>query len=306
MHKKTIILLSYNQERYIEAALMSVLNQDLEDLEVIISDDSSSDKSSYLIRNIVENYRGTKKILFNINNENLGVVGNLNVALRLATGDVVFLAGGDDISVIDRCSQSYNFWLSLGAKHDLVASDAYDMSIEGINLGIKKTDNLESWCLDKWHFDARPYFFGASHMLTRKLVLLNELDTSLPYEDQVYVHRALMMGGAVRLSKPLVYHRRGGVSQPEKFQIVGSKKERMLLGAISNLIELNQFLEDARKLNILNSINAKIKIKYDLETYTEKILTSKSFYEQVKLFIFSKNLRLSKRIRMFKYSLFYK
>ena len=299
-------MLSYNQENYIEDALLSILNQDLQDLEVVISDDSSQDNSVYLIRNIVKNYKGIKKIIINVNDKNHGIVGNLNQAMQIASGDLIFIAGGDDISIIDRCSQLYEFWVSLGSKHDLVASDGYDMSKDGINLGIKKTDNLENWDLNKWHLDSRPYFFGASHMLTRRMIIMNELDAKLPFEDQVYVHRSIMMGGAVRFPKPLVYHRRGGVSQPEKFQIIGTKKERLLLGSISNLTELNQFLEDAKKLNVFDSTNAMIKSKYDLEVYTRKILESKNIYEKIKLFIYSRNLKLSKRVRMFKYSLFYK
>jgi len=218
---------------------------------------------------------------------------------------LIFIAGGDDISKNTRCSASYDFWINSGAKYDLVASDAYDMAKDGTILGTKNTDNLENWTLDAWHLGSRPYFFGASFMLTRSLMSLNTLDVALPFEDQVYVHRALMMAGAIRLPIPLIYHRRGGVSQPERPMLVGSKKQRLLLGATANLIELKQFILDASKLDMENAVRELVVSKYALETYTKKMLESRSIFEKIKIFIKSGNVYFSKRIRFLKYGLFY-
>lgn len=298
-------MLSYNQEAYIENALVSLLQQDLEDLEIVISDDASSDVTVKIIREVLDVSKAGKKIKLNINSKNIGIVANLNYALGLTTGDLIFIAGGDDISKKTRCSDCYKFWLESGAKHDLVATDGYDMSKDGINLGIKVTDSLEEWTLQRWHQESRPYFFGASHMITKKLVNLNSLDTCLPFEDQVYVHRALMMGGAIRLPKPLVYHRRGGVSQPEKSMLVGSKKQRLLLGASANLFELNQFFADASKLGKESIVNELMQSKYAQETYTKKILESKTFFDKINTFVRAKRISFSKRFRFLKYSLFY-
>lgn len=298
-------MLSYNQEAYIENALVSLLQQNLEGLEIVISDDASSDMTVKIIRKVLDASKTEKKIKLNINSKNIGIVANLNKAIGLTTGDLIFIAGGDDISKKTRCSDCYKFWLESGAKHDLVATDGYDMSKGGVNLGIKVTDNLEEWTLQRWHQETRPYFFGASHMITKKLVNLNSLDTYLPFEDQVYVHRALMMGGAIRLPKPLVYHRRGGVSQPEGSMLVGSKKQRLLLGANANLIELNQFVTDASKLGKESTVNELIQSKYALETYTKKILESKTFFDKINIFVRAKKISFSKRVRFLKYSLFY-
>jgi glycosyltransferase involved in cell wall biosynthesis len=305
LHKLSIILLSYNQEAYIEAALISLLEQDVDDLEIVISDDASSDETVKVINKVLKDFKTSKKIKLNHNPKNIGIVANLNLALSMTRGDLIFIAGGDDISKKTRCSDCYKFWLESGARHDLVATDGYDMSKDGANLGVKTTDNLEKWTLERWHKNHRPYFFGASHMISRRLVNLNYLDNRLPFEDQVYVHRALMMGGAIRLPSPLVYHRRGGVSQPEKHMIMGSKKQRLLLAANANLIELNQFIHDAGKLNMENPIKNFVACKHALETYTKKILESQKFFEKINLFISSGNISFSKKIRFLKYSLFY-
>jgi glycosyltransferase involved in cell wall biosynthesis len=304
MHTLSVILLTYNQEKFVKEALLSLLNQNCENLEIVISDDFSNDSTYKVLNDTLDEYQGDKKVKLVKNEKNLGIIGNFNAALDYVSGDLIFIAGGDDISVFNRCRVSYDFWINSGAKYDLVASDGYDMTQDGTILEVKKTDSLENWTLDKWHLNSRPYFFGASFMITRNLTSLNVLDIALPYEDQVYVHRALMMGGAVRLPEPLVYHRRGGVSQPEKHQVFGVKKERLLQAANANLVELNQFISDAKKLKLFTLITNKVKDKHDLEVYTKRILKSKVFSEKVKLFLYSKNIKLAKRIRFFKYSLF--
>ena len=295
MHKLSVVLLSYNQETYIEAALISLLEQDVDDLEIVISDDASSDETVQVINKVLKDFKTSKKIKLNINSKNIGIVANLNLALGMTSGDLIFIAGGDDISKKARCSDCYKFWLESGARHDLVATDGYDMSKNGVNLGVKTTDNLEEWTLERWHRNCRPYFFGASHMVSRKLVNLNCLDVNLPFEDQVYVHRALMMGGAIRLPSPLVYHRRGGVSQPEKHLVLGSKKQRLLLGANANLIELNQFIQDASKLTMENSVKNLVARKHALEAYTKKILESREFFEKIGIFINARDIPFSKK-----------
>jgi glycosyltransferase involved in cell wall biosynthesis len=305
MHKLSVVLLSYNQEYYIESALISLLQQDIDDLEIVISDDASSDRSVQTINQVLSTFKTKKPIKLNVNSKNIGIVANLNHALGLTTGDLIFIAGGDDISINTRCSDCYLFWLQSGAKHDLLATDGFDMSKDGVNLGIKTTDDLQQWTLEKWHQEARPYFFGASHMISKRLINLNPLDTSLPFEDQVYVHRALMMGGAIRLPRPLVHHRRGGISQPEKHTQAGSRKQRLLSGTNANLVELNQFVRDAAKLDLANKVTALVDSKYALEIFKKNMLESEKVLEKINYFLKSKHIDFSKRLQFLKYGLFY-
>lgn len=100
------ILLCYNQENYIEKAVVSALNQNYPNLEIIISDDCSSDKTATIVEDCISKYRGEHTIRFNRNNKNLGLVCNLNVALSFAHGDFFVFAGGDDISILNRTTLS--------------------------------------------------------------------------------------------------------------------------------------------------------------------------------------------------------
>ena len=54
-------MLSYNQEAYIENALVSLLQQNLEGLEIVISDDASSDMTVKIIRKVLDASKTEKK-----------------------------------------------------------------------------------------------------------------------------------------------------------------------------------------------------------------------------------------------------
>lgn len=239
----SIVLLTFNQEQFVKEAFLSLLNQDLDNVEIVVSDDCSSDGTWECIGSVAKSYLGPKKIIYSKNTKNLGIVDNFAAAVNIASGDLIFMAAGDDISLPNRCSQSIQFWLDNQQKYDLVAADAFDMEFDGAILGVKKNSDLEHWTVEKW-FQRRPYFFGASHMLTRRLLDLATLNNQLPYEDQCLVFRAILMGGAIRLPVPLVCHRRGGMTQAVQFKFAHRRAE-IARDMARELLELQQFLSDA-------------------------------------------------------------
>ncbi len=164
------------------------------------------------------------------------------------------MAAGDDISLPNRCSKSIEYWHKNQQKHDLVAADAFDMAYDGTILDSKANDDLETWTIEKW-FERRPFFFGASHMVTRRLLNLAPLNSDLLYEDQCLVFRAILMGGAIRLPVNLVCHRRGGMTQVASFKF-GNRRSDILRHAANELAEIKQFLSDATLLGKQSLIEA--------------------------------------------------
>lgn len=263
----SIVLLTFNQEHFVEDALRSLLNQDYENLEIVISDDCSRDGTWNQIQKILKGYAGTKKIITNQNPINLGIVRNYETAFQKTTGDLIFMAAGDDISLPNRCSRSIEFWLSCDKDYDLVAADAIDMSYEGEHLRIKENDHLEDWTVQRW-FVRRPYFFGASQMVTRRLLSLAPLHHNLPYEDQCLVFRSLLMAGSIRLPEALVCHRRGGMTQSFKLKF-GQGRAQICKDMIGEQLELDQFLSDATALNRRSEVEGVIQQK---TIYCQKII----------------------------------
>lgn len=240
----SVLLLTFNQQDFVQEALRSLLDQDYDPLEIIVSDDCSSDLTWDIIQQTVSRYSGPKKVILNQNEKNLGLVDNYFTAFSLSTGRLIFTAAGDDVSLSTRCSACISHWSSSGGKFDLVACDGYDMGMNGQVLGIKQTDDLGKWDVAYWALK-RPFIFGASHMMTRRLLQLRVLSTNLKVEDQCLLFRSLLMGGAIRLAMPLVKHRRGGVSQTVNRWTYSSKREALINSARQNLLELDEMQKDA-------------------------------------------------------------
>ena len=90
----------YNNEEFIACTIESVLNQTLNDFELVIVDDKSTDRTV----SVVKDYADSRIKL--IQNEcNLGIGGNWNKALSCAVGKYVKLLCGDDVIYHDCLSR---------------------------------------------------------------------------------------------------------------------------------------------------------------------------------------------------------
>ncbi len=301
--RASVILLTYNQEEFVAEALNSFLAQDYPNLEIVISDDHSKDKTWEIINAIVKAYVGEIKIILNRNAENIGIGGNYAKAFSLTSGDVVFSAAGDDVSLSNRCSETIAAWQLTGMRADLVATDAFDMTNDGQAVGVKVIDALQSWDVSRW-FVGRPHHFGASHMMTRRLLALNSLNVQLNAEDQCLMFRALLMGGALRLAKPLVMHRQNGVSYKAKPATYALKKDKLIEGAKAALVESQQMLADANCLDRGVEVEALLQPSIAVSTFVVEVLTATTIADQWAAVKRAKKVSFGKLVRFFAYAAF--
>lgn len=95
MNKQSLISIcipAYNAEKFIKKTIESVLSQSYQHIEIVITDDCSKDQTVAVINSFTD-----KRIKFYQNEKNLGVEGNWNKALKLATGKYCKMMGADDI-----------------------------------------------------------------------------------------------------------------------------------------------------------------------------------------------------------------
>ncbi len=100
----SMVFLSYQHDKYIEAALDSAFAQDYPRLEILISDDCSTDTSLEIINRKVKSYSGPHDIYININETNRNW-SHLNYAIPKTQGDIIVLACSDDIMRPNRVSR---------------------------------------------------------------------------------------------------------------------------------------------------------------------------------------------------------
>ena len=90
----SVLMTSYNREKYIAEAIESVLASTLSNFELIIVDDCSTDNTV----NIINRYLITdNRIKFYRNKKNLGQFANRNKAAKYAIGDFLKYVDSDDI-----------------------------------------------------------------------------------------------------------------------------------------------------------------------------------------------------------------
>ncbi len=88
----SIVIPSYNHEKFINKTIDSVLEQNIDNFELIIIDDASEDKTATL----VSKYLDDERITLIVNPENLGSVKNNNKAISLGQGKYFVWLHGDD------------------------------------------------------------------------------------------------------------------------------------------------------------------------------------------------------------------
>lgn len=96
--KVSILLLSYNNFRYIFESLDSIFNQTYNCIQLIISDDGSKDFNANKLKRYIA--RKKKKnivdIIINVNQENLGTVKHIEMLRKMAAGDLITSMAADD------------------------------------------------------------------------------------------------------------------------------------------------------------------------------------------------------------------
>jgi glycosyltransferase involved in cell wall biosynthesis len=120
----TFIVTGYNQSDLIDAAMQGALVQDYPRLQIILADDCSTDDTYDRMQSAAAAYRGSHQVLVNRPDRNKGTLGNIYDAARHATGELIVLAGGDDISYPHRTAVLVEHWLA--SKPDALFS-GYDI-----------------------------------------------------------------------------------------------------------------------------------------------------------------------------------
>src|SRR3954466_4130607 len=84
----------FNGEKYLPEALDSLVSQDFEDLEIILSDNGSTDSTQNICREFAAK---DPRIRYHRNQTNIGASKNYNRVLELARGEYFKWASHDDI-----------------------------------------------------------------------------------------------------------------------------------------------------------------------------------------------------------------
>lgn len=242
----SLVLLCYNQEGMVRRAAESVLAQECEPLEIVLSDDASTDRTFEILQELARAYRGPHHVRARRNARNLGIGEHYNQLLAATHGQLLINAAGDDYSLPHRAQRLIEAWDATGGKADLVCSHVIDLDHDGQLHDVMRVDDLSPYkTVEQW-LEKRPYIIGAGHAFTRRMMQRFEpLMPEVFYEDQIMVFRAIVGGGGILVDEPLVHYRRGGTSRRPRFESPDQMASWTERQRARELAEMEQLIKDA-------------------------------------------------------------
>lgn len=210
----SFLLTMYQQEAYIREAVRSVLAQDYQPLEIILSDDASRDATYEIAKEEVARYRGPHTVTLNRNPHNFGVE-HARRLLELARGRLLVRGNGDDIARPDRTSRQVAAWYD--RKASLVTCNAEMISADGTPLGLRSTEARSGWVVidDLIQHGNMPTTVGCTFLVDRAVydrfpkINRNAYPVLL---DQIVPFRAALMDGVYYVAEPLLLYRQHDLS----------------------------------------------------------------------------------------------
>jgi len=251
----SLVILTYNQKRFIKETLEGALSQDYQHLEIIISDDGSKDGTFEEIERLTAQYSGIHKLIVCQNQPNKGLVKHVNhVLMNLVHGDYVMLSGGDD-----RCfPQTVSTAISCLIENELnsIACNMIKIDGESKDLGLfhnTRTSGAESYTLQDY-IVGNYKTSGACRLFKLEIFkTFGPLMPDCPTEDSPNLLRTFLYGGV-------------------GYCFVPSIEYRVHPGNISGLVSL---------MTKINPQKIFVQYMHDLETALLKGMISKSDYDLV-------------------------
>ena len=271
----SIAVATYNGSKYLKYQLDSIINQTYKNIEIIISDDHSTDGTISIINEYCSKYN---YITYIQNNNGKGFVKNFENAISYCIGIYIALADQDDVWI----NNKIEILVENIKENALIFSDAY-MTDENLipipptllsnSLSFTRNTNLYFE-----HFLYKNHVAGCLCMFRRDLI-----KSFLPFPPSAHFHDwwialiSAKMGQVLYIHKPLIYFRRHG----KNFTTIENKMtwtkfafEELKIALLSKTIKSKKvindriltmtFLEGIKSQNIFtieekNKINTAIK-----------------------------------------------
>lgn len=199
----SIIVITYNSSEYVLETLESAKDQTYENIELIVSDDCSTDNTV----NVCKEWINGNRIFFQrvelINSrKNTGIPANCNRGINASKGEWIKLIAGDDlldksllfsqIEYIDKHSEIHALWTNVATFHDTEKGRVFNIP-EGISELSINRDEITPQQQFQIMLRQNPVFAGSLIIKRDVFRQIGLFDESYPsFEDLPFLHKLLL------------------------------------------------------------------------------------------------------------------
>jgi rhamnosyltransferase len=184
--KVTIVMATYNGEKFIKKQLESILTQSYKNFELIICDDKSTDTTQDILHKYAQQYQN---IVFFINRERIGVVKNFEKLINLADSDYIACSDQDDIWKKDKLEIEMTAMLSNKEYLNIPSLVHSDLSLIDENDCIEHTSYFKYRNYQLGNKKDLGHILGPCGVMGNTLIINKKLKKLiLPFPDTLDVH----------------------------------------------------------------------------------------------------------------------
>ncbi|MDO4848031.1 MAG: glycosyltransferase [Clostridiaceae bacterium] len=228
----SVCINAYNSENTIKETLESVLNQTYENLQVIVVDDCSTDKTADIVEEFAS--RDSRVELYRLP-ENGNISNANNEALSHARGEYIAHLDSDDVWLPDKIEKQAAFleeYPEYGACFTHVQSVDEDGTPLGENAYFDKLFNIGNMTQAQW---VRYFFYDANHICHSTMLIRKSIQDKLGGHNLslLYLHdydmwaRLILICPIHIIQEPLIKYRvrMGSNSQPTREKKIAHNEE---------------------------------------------------------------------------------
>ncbi|WP_375188059.1 glycoside hydrolase family 99-like domain-containing protein [Sphingobium yanoikuyae] len=196
----SVIIPSYNYEKYIVSRIQTVLNQKFKPYEIIIIDDNSSDNSVEVIKDYVSGCHIPVKVVVNERNSG-SVFRQWQRGVEMAEGNVIWIAEADDLAHPSFLADTVTAF----SDPDVVISYSQSRQIdsEGMVTAPDYLDYVADLDVDRW---TKPYKVSGKVEIASGLYLKN----TIPNASGVLFRKSVLQAVLVEHGEEILSYRNAG------------------------------------------------------------------------------------------------
>lgn len=242
----TFAVFAYNQEKYIREAVEGAFAQTYSPLEIILSDDCSTDRTFEIMEEMAREYEGPHRVVVRKNAFNLGTAMHVQVVFASCAGILFIVAAGDDISLPCRVETLFRTWEQAGRPEGVVHSGriVFGNDVEEHTLAPRHTpwsgQDIQGYAHGEWLPAAAPTCAFTRGVFER----FPPLSGGSLIEDAPLFFRAALIGEFIPCKSALIRQRIHSHASGTGHRL--SKPERWNRFLLSKLIAFSDMLRDLR------------------------------------------------------------